>query len=236
MEIILALAVLAIIALVVFAALKNKTGNNSEEFSYTKKAEFLSNAERSFFGVLVQAVDNHGTVLAKVRVADVLAPKKGNDKSTWQKAFNRISAKHFDFIICESSSLDPIVAVELDDRSHKSKSASKRDAIKDSSCESAGVPLVRIKAAHSYVVSDLRQMLADHLPGLSVQSAKPSLETAKSKLTTESEPRLQSSSPSCPKCNSDMLLRESKKGKHAGKKFWGCSQFPNCRGVFLVDT
>ncbi|MBL4761576.1 MAG: NERD domain-containing protein [Gammaproteobacteria bacterium] len=37
--------------------------------------------------------------------------------------------------------------------------------------------------------------------------------------------------PRCPKCDSTMVLRESKKGKHAGNKFWGCSTFPKCRSV-----
>lgn len=35
----------------------------------------------------------------------------------------------------------------------------------------------------------------------------------------------------CPKCGSSMVLRKTKKGKNIGKKFWGCSQFPKCRGV-----
>ncbi len=35
----------------------------------------------------------------------------------------------------------------------------------------------------------------------------------------------------CPKCKSDMVLRESKKGPNAGNKFWGCSTFPKCRSV-----
>ena len=37
--------------------------------------------------------------------------------------------------------------------------------------------------------------------------------------------------PSCPKCGSTMILRESKKGKNAGRKFWGCSKFPRCKGI-----
>lgn len=37
--------------------------------------------------------------------------------------------------------------------------------------------------------------------------------------------------PSCPKCGSLMILRESKKGKNIGKKFWGCSKFPQCKGI-----
>jgi restriction system protein len=36
---------------------------------------------------------------------------------------------------------------------------------------------------------------------------------------------------SCPKCGSAMILRTAKKGASAGKQFWGCSQFPKCRGV-----
>ncbi|PKO02867.1 MAG: hypothetical protein CVU43_05930 [Chloroflexi bacterium HGW-Chloroflexi-5] len=26
-----------------------------------------------------------------------------------------------------------------------------------------------------------------------------------------------------------MVLRTTKKGAHAGEKFWGCSRFPECR-------
>ena len=35
----------------------------------------------------------------------------------------------------------------------------------------------------------------------------------------------------CPKCGSDMVMRESKKGPNQGQQFWGCSNFPKCRGV-----
>lgn len=35
----------------------------------------------------------------------------------------------------------------------------------------------------------------------------------------------------CPKCGSEMVLRTAKKGQNAGKQFWGCSRFPQCRTV-----
>ena len=35
----------------------------------------------------------------------------------------------------------------------------------------------------------------------------------------------------CPKCGSQMVLRETKKGPNAGNKFWGCSTFPKCRAM-----
>lgn len=40
--------------------------------------------------------------------------------------------------------------------------------------------------------------------------------------------------PSCPKCGSEMVLRETKKGQNIGKKFWGCTMFPQCRGIMNV--
>ena len=37
--------------------------------------------------------------------------------------------------------------------------------------------------------------------------------------------------PLCPICSQKMIKRTARKGKNAGNIFWGCSQFPNCRGV-----
>lgn len=44
----------------------------------------------------------------------------------------------------------------------------------------------------------------------------------------------QSLTPSCPVCKSAMLKRTAKRGANAGNEFWGCSQYPKCRGVILV--
>ena len=41
--------------------------------------------------------------------------------------------------------------------------------------------------------------------------------------------------PLCPVCGKEMVKREAKKGKSAGKVFFGCSQFPKCRGVMEID-
>jgi restriction system protein len=37
--------------------------------------------------------------------------------------------------------------------------------------------------------------------------------------------------PSCPVCRSAMQKRTAKRGANAGNEFWGCSQYPKCRGV-----
>ncbi len=37
--------------------------------------------------------------------------------------------------------------------------------------------------------------------------------------------------PSCPKCAKTMVRRIAQQGSNAGKPFWGCAAFPECRGI-----
>jgi len=37
--------------------------------------------------------------------------------------------------------------------------------------------------------------------------------------------------PSCPQCGKIMALRTAQKGKTKGKQFWGCSSYPECKGI-----
>jgi four helix bundle suffix protein len=37
--------------------------------------------------------------------------------------------------------------------------------------------------------------------------------------------------PDCPLCGKPTVLRTAKSGKNAGKQFWGCSAYPECKGA-----
>ena len=39
----------------------------------------------------------------------------------------------------------------------------------------------------------------------------------------------------CPVCGSPMVLRTAKRGERKGKQFYGCSNFPKCRGIVNVE-
>lgn len=41
--------------------------------------------------------------------------------------------------------------------------------------------------------------------------------------------------PECPRCKKVMVKRSAKKGKNIGNEFWGCSDFPKCKGVIKID-
>lgn len=39
------------------------------------------------------------------------------------------------------------------------------------------------------------------------------------------------STPICPQCGSNMVLRTAKKGSNIGTQFWGCATYPKCKGT-----
>lgn len=40
--------------------------------------------------------------------------------------------------------------------------------------------------------------------------------------------------PPCPQCGGLMSLRTAKTGTNAGQSFWGCTQYPNCKGTAKI--
>ena len=40
----------------------------------------------------------------------------------------------------------------------------------------------------------------------------------------------------CPKCGRELVLRRASRGARAGKDFYGCSGFPECRYILNIDT
>jgi len=218
------IAVLIVVLLaVVILKLSQKQGKQSTDYPYRKLDVLFSPAERSFLGVLNQAVDENTQIFGKVRVADVIAPKKGISRSDWQKSFNKISGKHFDFLLCDKNDLSVLCAVELNDSSHNSKKRKDRDTFLEGACQSADVPLVQIAARATYNINEIQNSLAAFLPGRMAP-----------KSTTEQEAEIIERQPTdseklCPKCSSVMVKKVAKKGKNIGNEFWACSAFPKCR-------
>jgi Protein of unknown function (DUF2726) len=133
--------------------------SKSVGFPYQPIKYIFSPAERSFLGVLDQAVGPDYRVFGKVRVADLASVKPGLSRSARQGALNRIAFKHFDYIICKASDLSVVCAVELNDKSHASKSVQARDALIIKVCEVINLKLITFPAKQSYSVEEVRASL-----------------------------------------------------------------------------
>ncbi|MBL0162173.1 MAG: DUF2726 domain-containing protein [Xanthomonadales bacterium] len=157
---ILMVVVLAVVALVAIVTGKGKVSSGSAVgFPYQRAKALFSAAERSFLGVLDQAAGAEYRVFGKVRVADIATVKPDLSVSARQGALNRVASKHFDFVVCRASDLSVLCAVELNDRSHTSKSAQARDVFVVNVCRAINLPLLQVPAQRSYSVTDIRTQL-----------------------------------------------------------------------------
>ena len=216
---------IAIIIVVLLSLILKKSSDS--KYPYTKFDALFTPAERSFLGVLQQAVNDNYFVFGKVRVADVLTPKKDLKKG-WQTAFNKIAKKHFDYILCDKNDLSFICAIELNDRSHNSKKRKERDAFLEGACQSADLPLLQVTARASYNVQEIETMI-EHFLVAGVSPTKGAVETPSQKASLTDE-RV------CPKCSSVMVKKVAKKGKNVGNTFWACSAFPKCKHTQAIET
>lgn len=196
-----------------------------EPMPYRLRDDFLSPAELSYFMVLRSVLGPRATICTKVRLADLLFVARPHENMSF---VNRISSKHVDFLICEASSMRPVVAIELDDASHDRDDRRLRDAFVDDALEAAGLPLVRVipRSQYSYeeVVAQLRPILMAALP------SPPEAKSPPKQATTAAE------TPTCPKCGIPMVLRTAAKGNRKGSQFYGCPNFPRCREVVPIST
>lgn len=84
----------------------------------------------------------------------------------------------------------------------------------------------------SYIKSKTRQLLSteevDKIYS-SLKSGKIKNSSATKQQHINSLKERFSSTTTCPKCGSSLILRTAKKGKNIGAKFYGCTAFPKCR-------
>ncbi len=199
-------------------------GNKKEEskLPYRLKDNFLSPAELSFYHVLVSVLQGKLVVLAKVRLVDIFYVTQKQQNFSY---FNRISQRHVDFLLCRPKTMVPVLAIELDDASHKRPDRQKRDAFVDAVFAAVGLPLWHVPARRAYDAQEFATRLEPYLYG-SISAESESSTSAKNVDRTSL-----TDSPTCPNCGAPMILRTVKKGPHRGKQFYGCTNFPNCRGV-----
>lgn len=126
-------------------------------------APLFTKSELAFLRVLNAAIGEEYHLMGKVRLADLIKVKPGQDRQTWGRAFNKIKSKHIDFVLCDPEDFSVRCLVELDDPSHARPDRMERDAFVERALEVAGLPLARVPTAKAYDPSTLRKQINDCL-------------------------------------------------------------------------
>ncbi|EGU47019.1 hypothetical protein VII00023_02049 [Vibrio ichthyoenteri ATCC 700023] len=163
---VVAIAVGVIFFLVLIGRLSRRTNGKpnqsatTTDYLYQSRNTLVTKSELAFYRALTVSVKNRHLIFSKVRIADVLSPKKGEyDKSNWRRAFNQIACKHYDFVLCDPETLDIHMVIELDDSSHERNDRKKRDVFVDAATASAGVTFKRFKVQKTYDYFELENEL-----------------------------------------------------------------------------
>lgn len=172
--------------------------------------------------VLRTATAEWAMIAPKVSLGDLFYAKT-SDRSQNQVYKNKIDRKHVDFLLCDPKTLRPILGIELDDKSHQREDRQERDNFVNGVFAAAGLPIARVPVRRSYQTNQLNQFLQQRA-GIAPSEAGSGPELA-------TEIAIKPDTPNCPKCGSQMALRTAKRGSNKGSQFWGCSEYPKCRGI-----
>ena len=104
----------------------------------------MTDTEVIFFNKLKNALPEYN-VFVQVQLSRIINSNSGeaSERSFW---FNRICRQSVDYVIVANDAQTTLVAIELDDWTHNSKTRQKADDKKDKALASAGIPIVRFHA------------------------------------------------------------------------------------------
>ena len=131
-----------------------------DKYPYERR-DLLTSNELAFYQILAPIVCQHGwQLLMKMRLADVMAVRKGTED--YMSYFNKIKAKHTDFVFCDPFTLEILAGLELDDPSHERPERQERDEFVDNAYAAAGIPLIHVW--NPITPEELEQLLLEILP------------------------------------------------------------------------
>lgn len=131
----------------------------NKNFVYKKKEFLLTKTELKFYNFLNEIISNEYTIMCSVRLIDILQPVYKKDIV----AKNKVIQKQIDFLVCSKGYLNPILAIELNDSSHKQQKRYERDNFLDLAFQSAWLPLLFISTNDMNKTNYLKSIFSDFI-------------------------------------------------------------------------
>lgn len=124
---------------------------------YLRRPSILNQAEARFYFRLTQAVGDSFLIAPKIRLADVIDVR--GDAMEWKGSWNRIAAKHIDFLLVATDNFRPLLAIELDFESAFGTEGRSGDEWLERALMICGMPIMKIKVKRDYDPTALRRQI-----------------------------------------------------------------------------
>lgn len=130
-------------------------------YKYKRKDFLVSRPEHEFFDILVEILGNQYQIFTQVHLPTILDHKVAGQN--WKGAFSHINGKSVDFVICDKAYIKPLLAIELDDKSHEREDRIERDGEVEQMLKEAGMPFVRFGNNGSFNKEEISRLVLEKL-------------------------------------------------------------------------
>lgn len=157
------IGVIVTIGLLVKLFTNDSSGKVSKKtpYKYTKQNFLISRPEHEFFNILVELFSDQYHIFTQVHLPTIIDHKvPGQD---WKPAFSHINGKSVDFVICDKTYIKPLLAIELDDKSHERQDRIERDSEVERMLQEAGMPLIRFENHGNFNTEEIRNRILEKL-------------------------------------------------------------------------
>ncbi|HMT10946.1 MAG TPA: DUF2726 domain-containing protein [Ignavibacteria bacterium] len=113
-----------------------------ERFPYSKSDHFLTVSEKRFFLQLIKWFNHEYYIFPQIHLSSLF--KINEIERKHYSYLNKIDRKSVDFVLFDKESMMPVIALELDDYTHRFSRRMKRDLFVDKVFSAARLPIIHV--------------------------------------------------------------------------------------------
>ena len=130
-------------------------------YNYKRRDFLMSRAEHEFFDILVDITKDQYYVFPQIHLSTILDNKVVGQN--WKGAFRHIDEKSVDYVICDKAYIKPLLAIELDDKTHEQSNRKIRDGEVERILSNANLPLLRFGNNGYFNKEEIRHLVLEKL-------------------------------------------------------------------------
>jgi very-short-patch-repair endonuclease len=130
-------------------------------YNYKRKDFLMSRVEHEFFDILVDITKDQYCVFPQIHLSTILDNKVVGQN--WKGAFRHINEKSVDYVICDKAYIKPLLAIELDDKTHEQDNRKIRDGEVERILSNANLPLLRFGNNGHFDKEEIRRLVLEKL-------------------------------------------------------------------------
>ena len=131
--------------------------SSKPKFQYGRKKFVMTSAERECYDALVAEMGASYYFFPQIHLDAIVYPKDSGKSRLF--AFRHINQKSVDFVACSKRDMQPLFAIELDDKTHNLPKRIERDKEVERILQGAGMPLIRIENRGRFNQKELAQLV-----------------------------------------------------------------------------